>query len=71
MAGVISKASFNTYKSCRVDLKVEADREDVLECATEIMEAIDVDGDGDITRVQSAKTSNLCHSLFFIFRMSL
>ena len=31
--------------------KVDIEHEDLLDCTEDIMEAIDVDGDGDITRV--------------------
>ena len=33
--------------------QVDIAQEDLLDCTEEIMEAIDVDGDGDITRVNS------------------
>ena len=34
--------------------QVEVDEEAVLDCAESIMEALDIDGDGEITKVEAA-----------------
>ena len=48
--------------------QVEVDEEAVLDCAESIMEALDIDGDGEITKVEAALLviSNICD----LFRMS-
>ena len=48
--------------------QVEVDEEAVLDCAESIMEALDIDGDGEITKVEASLMfiSNFCD----LFRMS-
>ena len=48
--------------------QVEVDEEAVLDCAESIMEALDIDGDGEITKVEAALLviSNISN----LFRMS-
>ena len=40
---------------CKVFIQLEVGLEEILDCTEEIMEAIDVDGDGDITQVREQK----------------
>ena len=37
-----------------LSFKVEVSQDDLLDCTEDIMEAIDVDGDGDITQVEES-----------------
>ena len=52
MAGVRKQETLCENKNNSMFLQVEVGEEELLDCTEEIMEAIDVDGDGDITQVR-------------------
>ena len=49
----------NIYTYIGMHFQVEVDEEAVLDCAESIMEALDIDGDGEITKVEAGGFSDV------------